>query len=125
MRKKWKEKKICRFCKIATTNLTIYCRAGIRYYFACRKCNTKRLKKYRQTKNGAIRTRLAVYKSIKKYPEKQKARRLVRYAVLIKKLVKPRLCTKCGLKKPLEAHHFDYSKPLEVIWVCRNCHLMI
>lgn len=31
-------------------------------------------------------------------------------------------CVKCGNEKS-EAHHEDYSKPLEVTWLCRACHL--
>lgn len=33
-------------------------------------------------------------------------------------------CAKCGELK-VEAHHEDYAKPLEVIWLCRACHLQI
>ena len=31
-------------------------------------------------------------------------------------------CIKCGEKKS-QMHHDNYDKPLEVIWLCRNCHL--
>lgn len=40
-------------------------------------------------------------------------------------LIKPANCQKCGSKpspKNLHAHHFDYDKPLDVIWVCWKCH---
>lgn len=31
-------------------------------------------------------------------------------------------CARCGSKKA-EKHHEDYTKPLEVRWLCRRCHL--
>ena len=30
-------------------------------------------------------------------------------------------CTRCGEEKSL-AHHEDYDKPLEVMWLCQPCH---
>jgi hypothetical protein len=55
-----------------------------------------------------------------RYPERVRARRLVEYAIkagLIKKLP----CSICGDPKS-EAHHEDYEKPLEVVWLCRRHH---
>ena len=37
-------------------------------------------------------------------------------------LVKSETCTICGKPVPLEMHHQDYSKPLEVDWLCQFCH---
>lgn len=34
----------------------------------------------------------------------------------------PEFCEGCGLKKRLEKHHHDYSKPLLVVWLCKPCH---
>lgn len=31
-------------------------------------------------------------------------------------------CAKCGDPKS-QMHHHDYTKPLEVEWLCRRCHL--
>ena len=31
-------------------------------------------------------------------------------------------CSICGCEK-VEAHHHDYSKPLDVIWLCRKHHV--
>jgi hypothetical protein len=39
-----------------------------------------------------------------------------------KKLVRPRNCSVCHKPCKPQAHHFDYSKPLEVVWVCKACH---
>lgn len=38
--------------------------------------------------------------------------------------IKPKPCTECGAKKA-EKHHVDYTKPLEVVWMCRPCHLAL
>ncbi len=42
-------------------------------------------------------------------------------------LIKPERCENCNTKTAyLEAHHDDYSKPLEVRWLCRKkCHQLI
>lgn len=31
-------------------------------------------------------------------------------------------CAKCGATEKVEAHHEDYSKPLEVVWYCKEHH---
>ena len=58
----------------------------------------------------------------KKNPEKVKAWQEVRTALQQGRLIKPDLCDKCGRKVPLEAHHEDYDKPLDVQWLCWKCH---
>lgn len=37
-------------------------------------------------------------------------------------IVKPTYCQHCGRESKLEAHHYDYNKPLEVQWLCKRCH---
>ncbi len=88
--------------------------------FCCRECNTRALKSYRLTPRGREKINNAVYKSIKKHPNRQKARSLVRLAIKNGNLVKPLKC-KCG-NRVIEAHHENYSKPLNVKWLCRKCH---
>ena len=62
------------------------------------------------------------YRKIQKqrYPEKSKARELVASAIRNKSLVKEP-CIICGDINSF-AHHEDYSKPLDVIWLCRKHH---
>ena len=38
------------------------------------------------------------------------------------KLVRPTACTQCGSSERIEGHHENYSKPLDVMWLCRVCH---
>jgi hypothetical protein len=37
-------------------------------------------------------------------------------------LSRPLSCEACGETTEIEAHHPDYSKPLEVKWLCVACH---
>jgi hypothetical protein len=34
-------------------------------------------------------------------------------------------CVVCGSTQSLEKHHPDYSKPLEIVWLCRRHHLAV
>lgn len=56
-----------------------------------------------------------------KNPEKYKAQNAVNNAIRDGKL-KRQPCRRCGRKA--HAHHHDYSKPLEVDWLCARHHAM-
>lgn len=92
------------------------------HYLSCRKCNTEIAKLYRKTPKGKALIYRAVHKSIEKFPYKQHARILMNHELKKGHIKKPDKCEKCNEEKKLEGHHMDYSKPLEVIWVCRPCH---
>lgn len=55
-----------------------------------------------------------------KFPEKRLAHILVNKALSSGELIKQK-CIKCG-NPDTEGHHEDYSKPLEVIWLCNKHH---
>lgn len=63
--------------------------------------------------------REAVERSRRRHPERESARRAVHSAVRRGDLVKAPC--HCGEIK-VEGHHPNYSKPLEVIWLCRQHH---
>jgi hypothetical protein len=54
-------------------------------------------------------------------PEKTKARAAVAYALRTGKITR-RPCEFCGTRVRVEAHHVDYSRPLDVRWICFVCH---
>jgi|WetSurMetagenome_2_1015567.scaffolds.fasta_scaffold372905_2 hypothetical protein len=58
----------------------------------------------------------------KKYHEKVTAHRLLYNAIQLKIIKKPKKCSICLKNKKLVGHHIDYNKPLEIIWVCYDCH---
>ena len=102
--------------------MMVQARSGGRTYYHCRDCNAERVAKYRSTENGADRTRRAVYASIARHPEKQAARLLLNGSVRRGDITRPDRCSRCGDVKRVEGHHRDYSRPLEVEWLCRPCH---
>jgi len=56
---------------------------------------------------------------------KNDIRQLVRLAVRTGLLTKPKRCERCGQEPPphrLHAHHPDYTRPLDVAWLCSLCH---
>lgn len=62
----------------------------------------------------------------KRYYENNKhksaARRKANRAVKKGILINPGKCENCPSTGPLQKHHDDYSKPLEVRWLCVPCH---
>ena len=64
----------------------------------------------------------AIRQDRERHPEEVRARRFVARAVKRGQLVKPDCCARCGQSGSIEASHDDYSKPLEVEWLCSTCH---
>lgn len=72
--------------------------------------------------NAVFNTRLA---ACIKNPSGVNARRVVEWGIKAGKLKRPDHCSGCGCSNKehrIEAHHCDYTKPLDVIWLCTPCH---
>jgi len=53
---------------------------------------------------------------------KIKARRIA-YKAFKEGKVEKTPCQKCG-KEKVEMHHPDYAEPLQIVWLCKRCHMM-
>lgn len=56
-----------------------------------------------------------------------RAHRAVADAIEMGTLVRPTECSRCHETPPhkLHGHHEDYDKPLDVIWLCGECHARV
>ena len=58
-----------------------------------------------------------------KHVDRYKAKMLVGNALRDGKVLRPDRCQHCSVECVPQGHHNDYSKPLDVIWVCVSCHI--
>lgn len=85
----------------------------------------ERHKRYQATPAGKKAMREARKRWMNKKPEARAAHVILGNAVRDGVIKKPLNCTKCGCRprrRDLHAHHDDYAKPLDVIWLCAMCH---
>lgn len=90
----------------------------------------QRVREYRQQNIEIVRERDRKRGRRAQPRQKAVAHRLVRDAIAQGKLT-PEPCEGCGLepnakhadgRRRVHAHHDDYSRPLEVRWLCNVCH---
>lgn len=74
------------------------------------------------TPEGMESYRISSAKYTMKHRAKKNAHRRLGYAIRTGKLSKPTECSKCGDVGRIEGHHEDYSKALDVTWLCISCH---
>lgn len=99
----------------------------------CKQCAIEYAKKHRLENLESVRAydRKRGNRQSKEYskhyrknnPEKYKAHNAVNNAIRDGKLKKGMCCEECGeIERRLHAHHDNYSKPLQVKWLCPGCH---
>jgi len=63
------------------------------------------------------------YNEDPEYRKKALARAKARYALKTGKIIKPSVCeVDCCNSTDIVIHHYDYDRPLDVMWVCFKCH---
>jgi Zn finger protein HypA/HybF involved in hydrogenase expression len=97
-----------------------------REYDKKRANDPKRVKaraEYIKTDAGKAASNKAKRKWAERNAIKYGASTIVGNAVRDGKLIKPEYCEDCGCKpERLHGHHDDYAKPLDVRWLCPQCH---
>lgn len=103
---------------------------------ACKGCTKARVRRHRRDNLDRIREydrkraslphrveqRRQIFRDlVEQQPTKRAAHIAVGNAVRSGKLQR-QPCAFCGTPEPVEAHHHDYSKPLDVTWLCKPCH---
>lgn len=93
-----------------------------KYYRDNRELLLEKNKQYNKSHSEQRKEYLKRYRSIEDTKIKIKARSMLNHAVQNGLIERPDSCECCGKKCVPEAHHDNYNKPYEVIWLCKNCH---
>lgn len=86
-----------------------------------RKCSSDLVNEERRcepTTANATNTR----RDKEKFPEKDRARSLVRRAIKTGKLIPLKECEICDSEDHVEGHHPDHSRPFLLLYLCKDCH---
>lgn len=79
-------------------------------------------KEYAKTEQGKAAKKRAMQNYHERYPMKYAAHVIFRNAVRDGKVQRVYECSVCGSTEKVEGHHDDYTKPLDVRWLCEKCH---
>lgn len=104
------------------------CKACIKQQRQEHRANNPHVQAYdraRANKPERVAQRKAWVERHRSSPERRKANTAVCNAVRDGRLLRPGNCSACGKGCTPEGHHDDYSKPLEVRWLCRSCHCKV
>lgn len=115
---------MCRVCKSIKPMFGFHKRPDTKsgYHSICKYCKAieSSFRKKRSGKISKSRKLIAKKRYRLKYPERERAQNLVNKAIRLGKLIRGP-CMVCN--NPVsQGHHFDYMKPLDVIWLCQYHH---
>lgn len=95
----------------------------------CKECTALDVRLHREKNGDDIRRRdraRSVGKNRSKGGDKYKTRRAAQslfwHAIERGKIIKPLFCVRCWSAGRIHGHHYDYSKALDVVWLCESCH---
>jgi len=126
-----REKILARTEKYNKANRDLARKAALRYYNSHKEkvkeyqnSNPEIIKKCKQNYVATHKEEISKYG--KEYSKNNRVKKNVQNKVYRAKkqgkIIIPIKCEKCGKTRKLEAHHYDYSKPLDVVYLCNSCH---
>lgn len=90
----------------------------------CKRC----MSEYRHERYSTGADLEECLRACERNPTRENAVRSVRAATRSGRLTRPSTCEGCGRTgegQRIEAHHCDYTRPLDVIWLCPSCHRLM
>ena len=80
---------------------------------------------YKKTEAGKKSLLASRQKWLENNSEKRAAHVILGNRLKNGKIAKPSKCENCGMEnRKIHGHHHDYSKPLDVKWLCPKCHAL-
>jgi len=79
--------------------------------------------RYQATEAGKQSVQKSRMKWVDQNPEKRAAHIILGNRIKNGTVTKPDKCSDCGAIGRIHGHHHDYSKPLDVEWLCAACHV--
>lgn len=79
-------------------------------------------RRYRENPARRAQTRAQGEEWAERYPERRRAHDLVRKAIRAGRMARGPCEVGAGCSGPVHAHHDDYSRPLDVRWLCAAHH---
>lgn len=92
-----------------------------------RKSNGEKIKYFSRKYVSKNKETIKIYSMLMREmePKKEHARKKINELKRNGLLVSRDVCEFCEKEKKTNAHHYDYSKPLDVVWLCSVCHGII
>jgi hypothetical protein len=129
--------KLCFKCQVAKPFTDFYKHSGMSdgYLNKCKQCTKTDSRQYRESNLEKVRLydrqraklahRLELSTKLAKIWRGEDKRRTAAHNAVIRAIkgnkLSPEPCKVCG-NEEVVAHHEDYDKPLDVVWLCYSCH---
>ena len=84
--------------------------------------NREQMRQYRLKNKDRFKTTEQSKSQKRPRTEKVICRAKLNIAIQKQIIARPLNCSRCGSVKKITAHHTDYSQPLNVKWLCYECH---